>query len=1446
MSFVRSFTASVAKVEQSGLQSLRGRVQDVFNREEWPRDSVEKHMDFFKQMTFSGDDEKTRSTLLTELRELNLFEDSRLIVEVEEDLFWGAASWAGDGQVGSVADVLFGMHCVKAWREEQADNHLSECRKKYFGNEVSVNSAHHIARVAEFLTLASRHRLVVTEKIVDDVMRFLPEADPESSCIDQIWVDDVERAVIMFFALCHAEAHCGEPYSKTWGDYVSDGLHRQRFAERLILESNLNSGLLRLVNLWVLFLFLFLALDTSQQRTKAIDIRDSLVNSFELETLKDTVSMSAFRSFLENFQRAAQAYAPLSSQYFLNDKAVKLTTDMEALDGPKSLSGHVGEQKDTLSLPIVSEFSFTAWVQIDTGPFPVDGENDRYVIRKIRQAAGAGANDTCWGWKANSRLEFGSHDFEGSFSAGQGQMVFPSSLDWTVPRSIGNHLLKWEDLQPGAPNSPAPAAETLIGVAVRGNEVEFFVAGGSAGAARPCPEGGGGDTVCVTYSSSEFTVNQEPLRLPRAVTDCPRQFLNYGDAGITMGDLRYYPMALSVFDIDVIYAQGVWDKDIGSNIRVDKFEVDDMALFQSDLRVTQEETTQEVSRVTAATLADQLTLSVAVLSVSGGSLPAMLGSSTAVLSRDSLADLDAQVVQHEAASVPAEVTDVVLPTAVDASTAGAATFSGWVLPGGELQLTWLAGGDRCLGVALREAGVAVSLGSQQTTMKSTANPDLKPGRWRHIAVSVGGVESCSSCIVGVFLDGVLLPMQQVATPAALPAACAAVDKVTLQSTVAVASSLQQAHMFAAALTPAAVQRIHTQSKTLSSPSKNLRRDGGCMTPEELQDDGKWRDHLGQGCDWYYDMLRDLKKTAVCELPGPRRYCPFGCASVPLCFSTEEPAADSHFEMQIFNRVMLLDPEIVSNEADGNTTSELTFQRTKSLVCIPDEAPPEMRENTNWWTLNPPQSTALPAQPMRVDTTCSAHFSSAEVAEFTRRHWESKEFSLYFWVRAPTAVIGKSLQSFAPEVMFWRREPEESRIANESNPLDVPLRFPFISFQTASTASGYFSPTLVLPYTNEECSSSLSEAADIIPFVGSTTEWMFFAMTRSKSGLLRSYLNGQMQQEPFPSEDCLSTFLDGISVNRKMLLSPIKMLTKALSPANMQHIYYTQRHKIANRPGPTMADPERQNYRETREVNRFTQRTMILAPPVLAQTIRRPALCRSELEDNVLQLLKSKARTARCPLNAFYFCPEVHTPEFQLFQCSDPTSGEVVLPPSGFEPGSKCNASVSDACYFGQFPDEEGWYREYLTSIVDNSRIVRDREYNTRDFINERTQTAQLNTVFHSPEYGLTTLLEITANIARAKVVCSYSVKPLFGLHEEAWNAYLVWQCSVALFVTIMFVDNIRIVVEESRAVRRLGRLRPGDGQKNFFYFIRRGLERGECSIAGMDDHEQGFVGRQAS
>jgi len=261
------------------------------------------------------------------------------------------------------------------------------------------------------------------------------------------------------------------------------------------------------------------------------------------------------------------------------------------------------------------------------------------------------------------------------------------------------------------------------------------------------------------------------------------------------------------------------------------------------------------------------------------------------------------------------------------------------------------------------------------------------------------------------------------------------------------------------------------------------------------------------------------------------------------------------------------------------------------------------------------------------------------------------------------------------------------------------------------------------------------------------------------------------------------FLRVINIHGNVRVSPFVLSSAYLSPGEIAIVRYAELEEQQMRPGTSVRFQNQVARQVERGMKTFSQKSMLVAPPLLIQHRRIGGPCPSKFADNVISEYVSTAKKMHC--SGLYDCPNFG----KLYQC-----------PGNADEGSWFG--LPSEMYFG-----EKVFVEYLSIISDNPFLVRkDRDAQpevmaTADFMDTLTTKVEIAAIFFSLEFGITTSLKITFDTQGGRVKASKAVKHYVALADDELFTYLVLQymgmvCNVVLAVDQFF--GIKQIMKDIR------------------------------------------------
>ena len=195
----------------------------------------------------------------------------------------------------------------------------------------------------------------------------------------------------------------------------------------------------------------------------------------------------------------------------------------------------------------------------------------------------------------------------------------------------------------------------------------------------------------------------------------------------------------------------------------------------------------------------------------------------------------------------------------------------------------------------------------------------------------------------------------------------------------------------------------------------------------------------------------------------------------------------------------------------------------------------------------------------------------------------------------------------------------------------------------------------------------------------------------------------------------------------MLISPIMMIPEFKTEKQMQEEFLKHVDHMRSRNGPLTTNRLRKEVRIPVEKVDYVERSTLMAPPILFQTMaRKTSTCPFNHSSIFVANLNNKALIDKCNEDIFDCDESIKQTNHSAIACI----GE----------------DENNASFFGipplEFNGNTG-YADFLYAIADNSFLYRERLTKTDGFINSATREAQVMLVFFTPQSGLLTGAAIT-------------------------------------------------------------------------------------------------------
>uniref|UniRef100_A0A7S0VMJ9 Polycystin cation channel PKD1/PKD2 domain-containing protein n=1 Tax=Hemiselmis tepida TaxID=464990 RepID=A0A7S0VMJ9_9CRYP len=1121
-------------------------------------------------------------------------------------------------------------------------------------------------------------------------------------------------------------------------------LHRKNLQDRLYFESKLLHGFWRLFSQLMVFGLLLVAVSMSGDPLAKRGIYSNLRDSFALDLISGDMSRKLFvEEHLPAMAETAKKYFPLStSEYFVRLQGERrLLEQMETFTVPKLLGGV------TLAIT-VPEFTMTAIVR--TSPY-FDGG---YILRKRMVPAGVGSELACWGWymtrDREQELHYGCHDY------------YPTQRS---PRAESG---KQERIK----------VENATGTGFPEDEYRLL-------------------TMVVKGTNVTFWRNLEKLgtvAMERPVTDCfnNREGVLVGSSAMTLGQLSFYPKAMAESVIEEIFYGGgtLEDLSTGSSPRkVETTELEDISAFLQASSLRLEERVAEVELASATHV---------VLQDTGDSLIPQKPPSHPlgrIPFNTSLQPDNLTMREYYSLLYGPWLLDKA-PVEAD----GAGAFAGeryWhsddfpSFAGRGVSFTTWIRNVRCherascgtfLLSAHRSTRSAVRCWSAWLETDGIfwdalgGNPDygyvvnkefsnyytdsfkVRNDVWRHVAF----VFNEENDKIEFYLDGALV-FSKYYGKSVRSMYCGPVNVSTgfrwPEYTNGEEIELFDLRMYPGApLTSTQVSDIAQAKVPDGSLSGNISRERCQHISSPDMKDSSWTDRYGHGCTWYYS--RKQTHPNVCDYPGLEEHCPIACDSKQQCFNKK-----TYKRYFAWNSIRRIERQSRNGTVclASNTNATAIFEACKAWL-------PSINTDTKVWQWKLDVA-ARPAGASRVNLTeCQSllrsidnfcEFDHSEVSQFTDEvRSNGGDFTLGFWVRPIGPESLTSEGKFQPSVHFLNSvSPPFSNLAfapfESSKKGEVRMR---------SGCTGVYQDSIV----NSEG----------VEFRGSAslTDWSFMSVVKNNKARLTGnasasvLLDSMLSQESQGDWDmCVGEggqpLFTAIEVNYPMLISPIMMVPEALPIGLMQQSFYEEQATLVQRPGPAETNSQRVNTKVEVVKEDYVEKSVLMATPIIFQKRVVPSEnCSYEYSTEFLSSTHDKVwQKCRNPFQ----CP---------VEALDQISSTIA-----------CRGESTDKNgVFGLVPQEFSGtgYADFLFTITDTEIVFREGELlATSDFFDSHTQTIKVIFVFYTPDYGMTTVLTVEADMGGAT---SVSVK--FGVqHYSIMEGYELTMYLVVLFFVVTFL-----------------------------------------------------------
>eukprot|EP00930_Biecheleria_cincta_P028580 TRINITY_DN19950_c0_g1_i1.p1 TRINITY_DN19950_c0_g1~~TRINITY_DN19950_c0_g1_i1.p1 ORF type:complete len:1886 (-),score=266.67 TRINITY_DN19950_c0_g1_i1:178-5217(-) len=575
--------------------------------------------------------------------------------------------------------------------------------------------------------------------------------------------------------------------------------------------------------------------------------------------------------------------------------------------------------------------------------------------------------------------------------------------------------------------------------------------------------------------------------------------------------------------------------------------------------------------------------------------------------------------------------------------------------------------------------------------------------------------------------------------------------------------------FNRALTDEEVAKLFKSDPLPGEVGKTIKKAHGCKVPAETTDDRAYRDSFGHDCLWYYASY--LTHPYVCARnPEAAAACPVACLASETCWgSTGKTSSEPHltiWPMQIEFRskgkwgttcvAKSTTPEHEAIECALNAPNwptppkecnaagiscgpkdcrEHEADRSRLLQCLGD---------TTWVSRDMNTYMFLPCRDIIELNEPTCAWDDSMLADVAQRANANNAWSISFWFETLSTV-----QCAVPQIrllggegnMFGFVSIDEGLFADNVNDGDCPEDLQRSEWQRFTILG-----------KKEGGLSQEGAAADIPGQRSKAGDKHFILFGRTSDNQVGFQLDShanfdQSRASAFPTIPPDKSFLRVINVMGNIRMTPWKVYPYYPTPDIISNWQYTERRIQEQKRGPAVPLAEQIQHKIERETSVFSEKIMVLAPPLIMQTRAVGQDCASAKIDqdgeriDIAKVLYDRGEEEQC--SAPFTCPD-YTPQFYT-----------------------CTEDTVDGYFFGmpsEMIDGELQYVEYLSSIADSTLLGRNTKHkttvSTSDFIDANTIRANIVGLFYTAQYDIISKLEVKFGTGSGRVAASYEVKHL--------------------------------------------------------------------------------------
>eukprot|EP00928_Gymnodinium_smaydae_P090131 TRINITY_DN7397_c0_g1_i1.p1 TRINITY_DN7397_c0_g1~~TRINITY_DN7397_c0_g1_i1.p1 ORF type:complete len:1776 (+),score=320.55 TRINITY_DN7397_c0_g1_i1:104-5431(+) len=587
--------------------------------------------------------------------------------------------------------------------------------------------------------------------------------------------------------------------------------------------------------------------------------------------------------------------------------------------------------------------------------------------------------------------------------------------------------------------------------------------------------------------------------------------------------------------------------------------------------------------------------------------------------------------------------------------------------------------------------------------------------------------------------------------------------------------------------------------------RSIRQARGCAYSSEQQDDRTFRDGFGRNCMWYFDNY--VSDPMVCQRsPSALEACPVACRAKEACWGSGFESSKSK-EMQIWPMQM----EFRSRGRWGTTcVGKSTTPEREAVKCalnapnwpkqckaagLTSCGPKDCRQHENDRTALLDclgDTTWLPESGNRWDTflpcrdiitlheeTCD--WDDSLLDEVANAANSTGAWSINFWVEA-LADMG----CLQPQVRLLGGDGGTFAFLGGANRLVADT-----AAKVSCAKEDWYTYAVVGKRSDGH---ALLPLADLVATEAAAGTKHFVVFGRRADGWAGLYYNEHSTFENIwsgtdgpghiPTD---RNFLRVINVIGNVRMTPWRLRSDFPESGELAAMRYAQTHLQAVKRGPVQPLAEQMRTRLVRTAKSFSQKTMVLAPPLLMQSRIAASGCKtSPLALRVAEMVRDRGSQHQCV--SPFVCPDYTTDA--VYQCS----GEDMFDGDFFGSPPMANAGTN-------------WYVEYLSSISDHSVLVRpvknetsgtiiETMLRTDDFLDTLTDELKLPVIFYSMDFGILSTLMIQVQVSGGRIRATYDLRHNVAVVGASLTSLitLLAAASVLCLVYLYFVGRVVLTV----------------------------------------------------